>query len=47
MASDGKDKIKGMLRTQFAAEVHSGNLQNLDLIRILDYTCNAIVGKDK
>jgi replication factor A1 len=47
MASDGKDKIKGMLRTQFAAEVHSGNLQNLGLIRILDYTCNAIVGKDK
>jgi replication factor A1 len=47
MESDGKDKIKGMLPTQFAAEFHSGNLQNLGLICILDYTCNTIVGKDK
>ncbi|OEL28110.1 Replication protein A 70 kDa DNA-binding subunit B [Dichanthelium oligosanthes] len=47
MASDGKDKIKAMLPTQFAAEVHSGNLQNLGLIRILDYTCNAVRNNDK
>ncbi|TKV97445.1 hypothetical protein SEVIR_9G494900v4 [Setaria viridis] len=46
MASDGKDKIKAMLPTQFAAEVRSGNLQNLGLIRILDYTCNAVGGNN-
>ncbi|CAN6313601.1 unnamed protein product [Urochloa humidicola] len=45
-ASDGKDKIKTMLPTQFAAEVRSGNLQNLGLIRILDYTCNSVANKD-
>ncbi|XP_039116942.1 replication protein A 70 kDa DNA-binding subunit B-like [Dioscorea cayenensis subsp. rotundata] len=42
MASDGKMKIKAMLPTHFASEIHSGNLQNLGLIRILDYTCNSI-----
>jgi len=42
MASDGKDKIRAMLPTQLAPEVHSGNLQNLGLIRILDYTCNDV-----
>ncbi|KAF8673750.1 hypothetical protein HU200_048503 [Digitaria exilis] len=46
MASDGKDKIKAMLPTQFAAEVRSGNLQNLGLIRVLDYTCNAVPNND-
>ncbi|KAK1307194.1 hypothetical protein QJS10_CPA10g01978 [Acorus calamus] len=42
MASDGKMKIKAMLPTHISSEVHSGNLQNLGLIRILDYTCNSI-----
>ncbi|KAK8918529.1 hypothetical protein KSP39_PZI021340 [Platanthera zijinensis] len=42
MASDGKKKIKAMLPTHFASEINSGNLQNLGLIRILDYTCNTI-----
>ncbi|KAM0937492.1 putative replication factor A protein [Dioscorea sansibarensis] len=42
MASDGKMKIKAMLPTHFASEIQSGNLQNLGLIRILDYTCNSI-----
>ena len=42
MASDGKDKMKAMLPTQFAEEVRSGKLQNLGLIRILDYTCNDV-----
>ena len=46
MASDGKDKIRAMLPTQLAPEVHSGNLQNLGLIRILDYTCNALPPKN-
>ncbi|XP_062216405.1 replication protein A 70 kDa DNA-binding subunit B-like [Phragmites australis] len=45
MASDGKAKIKAMLPTHFAQEVRSGNLQNLGLIRILDYTCNAIASQ--
>ncbi|MQM07130.1 hypothetical protein Taro_039963 [Colocasia esculenta] len=42
MANDGKMKLKAMLPTHFASEVHSGNLQNFGLIRILDYTCNSI-----
>lgn len=42
MASDGKMKLKAMLPSDFASEIHSGNLQNLGLIRILDYTCNTI-----
>ncbi|WVZ55988.1 hypothetical protein U9M48_006580 [Paspalum notatum var. saurae] len=47
-ASDGKDKIKAMLPSHFAAaEVRSGNLQNLGLIRILDYTCNEVKHHDK
>lgn len=43
-ASDGNDKIKAMLPTYFASEVHSGNLKNFGLIRILDYTCNSVKG---
>nr|AGT15869.1 replication protein [Saccharum hybrid cultivar R570] len=46
MATDGKDKIKAMLPTNFASEVHSGNLKNLGLIRILDYTCNLVKGNN-
>ncbi|KAG8074040.1 hypothetical protein GUJ93_ZPchr0006g41366 [Zizania palustris] len=42
MASDGKSKVKAMLPTHFVPEVRSGNLQNLGLIRVLDYTCNTI-----
>ncbi|XP_008794277.2 replication protein A 70 kDa DNA-binding subunit B-like [Phoenix dactylifera] len=42
MASDGKAKLKAMLPSHFSSEIHSGNLQNLGLIQILDYTCNAI-----
>ncbi|PKU59660.1 BTB/POZ domain-containing protein [Dendrobium catenatum] len=42
MASDGKMKIKAMLPTNLSSEVNSGKLQNLGLIRILDYTCNTI-----
>ena len=46
IATDGKDKIKAMLPTNFASEVHSGNLKNLGLIRILDYTCNLVKGNN-
>ncbi|KAJ3673852.1 hypothetical protein LUZ60_005844 [Juncus effusus] len=42
MASDGEKKVKAMLPTHFASEINSGNLQNLGLIKILDYTCNSI-----
>ncbi|KAJ6795411.1 replication protein A 70 kDa DNA-binding subunit B [Iris pallida] len=42
MANDGKMKLKAMLPSHFAPEIHSGNLQNLGLIRVLDYTCNTI-----
>ncbi|PKA59761.1 hypothetical protein AXF42_Ash011885 [Apostasia shenzhenica] len=42
MASDGKMKLKAMLPTLFASEINSGKLQNLGLVRILDYTCNSI-----
>lgn len=42
MASDGKKKLKAMLPSHFAPEVQSGNLKNLGLIRILDYTCNSV-----
>ncbi|NP_001384500.1 Replication protein A 70 kDa DNA-binding subunit B [Zea mays] len=45
-ATDGKDKIKAMLPTNFGSEVRSGNLKNLGLIRIIDYTCNVVKGKD-
>ncbi|XP_020596054.1 replication protein A 70 kDa DNA-binding subunit B [Phalaenopsis equestris] len=42
MASDGSMRLKAMLPTHFSSEVNSGKLQNLGLIRILDYTCNTI-----
>ncbi|KAL6649484.1 hypothetical protein ACP70R_013708 [Stipagrostis hirtigluma subsp. patula] len=45
MATDGKTKIKAMLPTHFAPQVQAGNLQNLGLIRILSYTCNAVPGQ--
>ncbi|EMS53693.1 Replication protein A 70 kDa DNA-binding subunit [Triticum urartu] len=45
MASDGEAKVKAILSTHFASEVHSGKLQNLGLVRILNYTCNDIPQK--
>lgn len=42
MASDGEMKLKAMLPTYLSTEIQSGKLQNLGLIRILDYTCNSI-----
>ncbi|XP_068654082.1 replication protein A 70 kDa DNA-binding subunit B [Aristolochia californica] len=42
LASDGQRKLKAMLPTNFSSEIHAGKFQNLGLIRILDYTCNAI-----
>ncbi|XP_078430176.1 RPA70-kDa subunit B [Wolffia australiana] len=42
MANDGKMKMKAMLPTHLASEINSGKLQNLGLVRVLDYTCNSI-----
>ncbi|KAA8541040.1 hypothetical protein F0562_025003 [Nyssa sinensis] len=40
MASDGKMKVKTILQSNLSSEVISGNIQNLGLICILDYTLN-------
>jgi replication factor A1 len=42
MASDGSAKIKTMMPSPFMKEIQAGDLRNLSLIRILDYTCNKI-----
>lgn len=42
VANDGKMKLKAMLPTSMAGEVNSGKLQNLGLLRIVEYTCNCI-----
>ncbi|OIT04976.1 PREDICTED: replication protein A 70 kDa DNA-binding subunit B [Nicotiana attenuata] len=46
-ASDGKMKIKGILQSSLSSEVISGSIQNLGLIRILDYTLNDIPTKNE
>ncbi|KAL9243304.1 hypothetical protein vseg_017206 [Gypsophila vaccaria] len=43
--SDGKQKLKGILQSSFLDMVSSGAIQNLGLIRILDYTLNDIPNK--
>ncbi|KAK7292168.1 hypothetical protein RIF29_07911 [Crotalaria pallida] len=44
-ASDGKSKLRAILPSNQNSEVHNGNIQNLGLIRILDYTLNDIPNK--
>lgn len=46
-ASDGKKKLKGILPSHLTTEVISGNIQNLGLIRILDYSLNDIPSKSE
>lgn len=46
-ASDGKMKVRALLQSAFSSEVNSGNIQNLGLIRILDYTLNDIPTKNE
>ncbi|KAM7480100.1 hypothetical protein LguiA_028313 [Lonicera macranthoides] len=46
-ASDGKKKLKAILQSSLSSEVLSGNIQNLGLIRILDYTLNDIPTKNE
>ncbi|KAB1216835.1 Replication protein A 70 kDa DNA-binding subunit B [Morella rubra] len=44
-ASDGKRKLRAILPSNMSSEVMSGNIQNLGLIRVLDYTLNDIPNK--
>lgn len=37
-------KLKGMFSSQLASQITSGNIQNLGLVRILDYAVNEIPG---
>ncbi|XP_073016639.1 replication protein A 70 kDa DNA-binding subunit B-like [Primulina eburnea] len=47
MASDGKQKVRALLQSTLSSEVTSGNIQNLGLIRILDYALNDIPTKNE
>ncbi|KAL3640500.1 Replication protein A 70 kDa DNA-binding subunit B [Castilleja foliolosa] len=47
MANDGKKKVRALLQSSLSSEVTSGNIQNLGLIRVLDYTCNDIPTKNE
>lgn len=44
-ASDGDMKLKAILPSNLTSDVISGNIQNLGLIRILDYSLNDIPNK--
>ncbi|KAM7475686.1 hypothetical protein LguiB_022929 [Lonicera macranthoides] len=46
-ANDGKMKLKAILQSSLSSEVISGKIQNLGLIRILDYTLNDIPTKNE
>ncbi|XP_011006580.1 PREDICTED: replication protein A 70 kDa DNA-binding subunit B [Populus euphratica] len=46
-ASDGKMKIKAIFSSRLSSEILSGNIQNLSLIRVLDYTVNEIPSKSE
>ncbi|PON69693.1 Replication factor A protein [Trema orientale] len=46
-ATDGKKKLKGILPSHLTPQVISGDIQNLGLIRILDYSLNDIPSKSE
>lgn len=46
-ANDGKLKLRAILQSIFQSEVTLGRIQNLGLIRILDYTLNDIPTKNE
>ncbi|EXC04889.1 Replication factor A protein 1 [Morus notabilis] len=46
-ANDGKKKLKAILPSQLTPQVISGEIQNLGLIRILDYSLNDIPSKSE
>ncbi|KAI3820148.1 hypothetical protein L1987_14006 [Smallanthus sonchifolius] len=45
--SDGKNKLKAILQSSLSSEVINGNIQNLGLIRVTDYTLNDIPNKNE
>lgn len=45
--SDGKKKLKAILQSSLSSEVINGNIQNLGLIRVIDYTLNDIPNKNE
>nr|DAD35050.1 TPA_asm: hypothetical protein HUJ06_005690 [Nelumbo nucifera] len=47
MASDGKIKVKTILPSNLSSEIESGSIQNLGLIRMLDYTFNVLPYKSE
>ncbi|KAL8111128.1 replication protein A 70 kDa DNA-binding subunit B-like [Apium graveolens] len=47
VANDGKMKLDGMFPSSLSSKVNSGNIQNLGLIHIVDYTLNDIPLKNK
>ncbi|XP_050376905.1 replication protein A 70 kDa DNA-binding subunit B [Argentina anserina] len=44
-ASDGKMRLNGVFNSELSSTVISGDIQNLGLIRVLDYTVNDIPNK--
>ncbi|MBN8035554.1 hypothetical protein J0J20_24235, partial [Vibrio vulnificus] len=46
-ASDGKMKLKPIFNSRLSTGIISGNIQNLGLIRVLDYTVNEIPSKSE
>ncbi|RVX18422.1 Replication protein A 70 kDa DNA-binding subunit B [Vitis vinifera] len=46
-ANDGKMKLKAMFPSSFSSEINSGNIQNLGLIQVIDYTLNDIPSKQE
>ncbi|KDP31353.1 hypothetical protein JCGZ_11729 [Jatropha curcas] len=46
-ANDGKRRIKAIFNSRLSTEIISGNIQNLGLIRIIDYTVNEIPSKSE
>ncbi|KAI7742140.1 hypothetical protein M8C21_032185 [Ambrosia artemisiifolia] len=45
--SDGKSKLKAILPSSLSSEVVNGNIQNLGLIRVTDYSLNDIPNKNE
>ncbi|PWA96587.1 replication factor-A protein [Artemisia annua] len=45
--NDGKMKLRASLPSSLTSEVNNGNIQNLCLIRLLDYTVNDIPNKNE
>lgn len=44
-ANDGKTRVKAMFTASLTPEIVSGKIQNLGLIRLVDFTVNDISSK--